>query len=124
MGRAGSVRFRYSAAMAVAGLVALISAVPIASARWYLAWILLVPAAIGVWAWRAGTDADRSGVVVRALLGSRRIDWSRITGLTPDERGRVHARLDNGALVRLPAVTVSDLPRLVAASGRELESAQ
>jgi hypothetical protein len=118
------VKFRYSAAIAIAGLVVLISAVPLASTRWYLAWILLVPAAVGVYAWRAGTDANRSAVVVRALFGSRRIEWSRITGLVPDQRGRISAILDNGASVRLPAVTRADVPRLVAASGQEMEAAQ
>jgi hypothetical protein len=117
------VKFRYNAALAVAGIVALISAVPLASVHWYLAWILAVPAAVGVWGWRAGTDADSSGIVVRALLGSRRLDWSRIAGLAPDERGRVYARLVGGGSVRLPAVGAADLPRLVAASGQELETA-
>ncbi len=115
-----TVRFRYNAALATAGMVVLLGALPLASTRWYLVWILLVPTAIGVYAWRAGTDADRAGVVVRALFGSKRIAWSRITGLVPDERGRVHAILDNGASIRLPAVTRSGIPRLVAASGQEL----
>jgi Bacterial PH domain len=118
------VKFRYNAAIAIAGMVVLIGAVPLATARWYLAWILLVPAAIGGYAWRAGTDVNRSAVVVRALFGSRRIEWSRITGLVPDGRGRISAILDNGASIRLPAVTRGDVPRLVAASGRELEAAQ
>ena len=63
-------------------------------------------------------------LVVRALFGSRHLPWSRITGLVPDRRGRVHAVLDNGASVRLPAVSTRDLPRLVAASGQELEVEQ
>jgi Bacterial PH domain len=121
---ASTVKFRYNAAVAIAGLVVLISAVPLASARWYLLWILLVPAAIAVYAWRAGTDADRSAVVVRALFGSRRFEWSRVTGLVPDGRGRVHAVLDDGASIRLPAVTTADLPRLVAATGQELQGEQ
>jgi Bacterial PH domain len=116
------VKFRYNAAIAIAGLVAFLGAVPLAASRWYLVPILVIPAAVAIWAWRAGTDADSSGVVLRALLGSRHIDWTRITGLAPDRRGRVHAALDNHATVRLPAVTAADLPRLVAASGRELES--
>ena len=118
------VKFRYNAAVAIAGILVLLSAVPFATARWYLAWILLVPAAFAVYGWRAGTDADPDALVVRALFGSRRFPWSRITGLLPDRRGRVHAVLDNGASVRLPAVSTRDLPRLVAASGRELEVEQ
>jgi hypothetical protein len=34
----------------------------------------------------------------------------------------VHATLDNGRAVRLPAVGTAELPRLVTASGRELDA--
>jgi hypothetical protein len=114
------VRFRHNSAIAVAGLVALLGAVPVATARWYLVPLLLVPAALSVWAWRAGTDASSAGLVLRALFGSRRLGWDRISGLVPDQRGRVFAVLTGGALVRLPAVRRADLPVLVAASGRQL----
>jgi hypothetical protein len=115
----GTVKFRHNVGIAIAGLVAFFGAVPVATQRWYLAPILLVPLAVMIWGWRAGTDADADGVSVRALLGSRRLPWSRITGLVPDGR-RVVATLDGGGSVRLPAVTPADLPRLVAATGQEL----
>jgi hypothetical protein len=111
------VRFRYHAALAVAGVVTLIAGIPLAASGWYLAPILLVPLAVAVWAWRAGTDADRDGLVVRALLGSRRIAWSEVAELTTDARGRALARLDDGRGVPLTAVTAADLPRLAASSG-------
>ena len=114
-----TVKFRYNVGIALAGLVALFGAVPVATVHWYLAPILLVPLAVLVWGWRAGTDADRDGLTVRALLGGRRLPWARITGLVPDGR-RVVAVLDAGTFVRLPAVGPADLPRLVAASGQEL----
>jgi hypothetical protein len=116
-----SIRFRHNVGVAIAGLVAFFGAIPVATVRWYLAPILLVPLAVMIWGWRAGTDADAEGVSVRALLGSRRLPWSRITGLVPDGR-RVVATLDGGGSVRLPAVTPADLPRLVAATGQELVS--
>jgi hypothetical protein len=116
-----SVKFRHNVGIAIAGLVAFFGAVPVATQGWYLAPILLVPLAVMVWGWRAGTDADADGVSVRALLGSRRLPWSRITGLVPDGR-RVVATLDSGGSVRLPAVTPADLPRLVAATGQDLVS--
>jgi Bacterial PH domain len=114
------VRFRHNAAISVAGLVAFFGAIPLAAARWYLAPILLVPLAIGCWGWRAGTDADPSGVSIRALFGQRRLRWDQITGFVQADR-RVHATLANGGTVPLPAVTPADLPRLVAAGGREFD---
>jgi Bacterial PH domain len=116
-----SVKFRHNIGIAIAGLVAFFGAVPVATQRWYLAPILLVPLAVMVWGWRAGTDADAGGVTVRALVGSRALPWSRITGLVPDGR-RVVATLDGGRSVRLPAVTPADLPKLVSATGHELLS--
>jgi hypothetical protein len=114
------MKFRYNAAVTIAAIVALLGALPVATLRWYLAPILLVPAVVAVWAWRAGTDADVSGVRVRALVGSRQIPWSRITHLASDPRGRVQAMLNDGRTLRLPAVGAAQLPRLVAASGHEL----
>ena len=115
------VRFRHHSGLAIAGLVAFFGAIPVASYRWYLAPILLVPAAVAIWGWRAGTDADRTGLRLRALAGSRRVDWSRVRALAPDDRGRVHAQLDSGVAVRLPAVRAADLPRLIAASGQQAD---
>jgi hypothetical protein len=103
-----------NAAAAVAATMALVGAVPLAATRWYLTPLVLIPAAIAVWAWRSGTDADPDGLTVRALFGSRRLAWSGIEALAPDDRGRVYARLSRGASVRLTGVTAADLPRLLA----------
>ena len=115
-----TVRFRHNSGIAVAGLIAFFGAVPVATVRWYLVPILLVPVAVAVWGWRAGTDADESGLTIRALLGRRRLPWSRISGFAPRGRRRVVAVLDGGRSVPLTAVTPADLPRLVAASGTDL----
>jgi hypothetical protein len=117
------VRFRHNAAITIAGIVAFIGALPLATSRVYLLPLLLAPLAVAVWGWRAGTDADAAGVRLRALLGSRSVGWDRIAGLAPSPDGAVHAVLAEGGLLRLPAVAPADLPRLVAASGRELETA-
>ena len=116
------VRFRHHSGIAIAGLVAVFGAIPLASVGWYLTPILLVPAAVAIWGWRAGTDADEDGVTVRALLGQRRLPWSRIAAFAPVGQRRVVAVLDGGGSVRLTAVTPADLPKLVAASGTELSS--
>ena len=117
------VRFRYNAAIAVAALLAFIGAVPLATARWYLAPLLLVPLSVAVWGWRAGTDANANGVRARALFGSRFLPWSRIESLEVGERNRVYARTTADSAVRLPAVFAADLPRLVAASGEQRSDA-
>ncbi len=113
------MKFRLNPGVAVAGLIAFFGAIPVATVRWYLTPILLVPLAVAVWGWRAGTDADESGLTVRALVGQRRLPWSRISGFAPHGR-RVVAVLDSGAAVRLTAVTPADLPKLVAAGGAEI----
>lgn len=113
---AQTIRFRPHGAVAIAGLVALIGAVPLASAGWPYLPVLLVPLVVVVWALRAGTDAGPEGLRVRALLGERRIGWSEVSELGADRRGRVLARLTDGQVVPLTAVRDRDLPRLVEVS--------
>jgi hypothetical protein len=112
-----TVRFRQHSAIAVAGLIAAIGAVPLASAAWYFLPAAAIPLLVAAWAWRSGTDADREGLRVRALLGQRRVPWSDVAELSGDDRGRAVALLRDGRQVPLPAVRAGDLPRLVAASG-------
>jgi hypothetical protein len=116
------VKFRYNAAITVAAGVAVIGALPLATSRWYLAPLPLIPLAIAVWAWRAGTDATVNGVRVRALFGSRFLPWPKIESLAVGERDHVYAHTSAGSAVRLTAVTPADLPRLVAASGEQLST--
>jgi hypothetical protein len=115
------IKFRYNAALAVAGVIATLGGVPLLGASPFFAFVLLIPISVAVWGWRAGTDADERGVVVRALFGKRLIPWTQIEELVPDGR-KVQARLANGRVITLPAVMAADLPRLVQASGNELDS--
>ncbi len=117
------MKFRYNAAIVVAAGVAFISGLPLATSAWYVAPVLLVPLAVGVWGWRAGTDATVDGVRVRALFGSRYLPWPAIDSVAVGERNRVFAHTVNGSAVRLTAVTRGDLPRLVRASGERLDTA-
>ncbi|MCL7460879.1 PH domain-containing protein [Micromonospora echinofusca] len=118
-----TVHFRHNQAILAAAIVAFFGALPVAGARWYLLPVLLVPLAVAVWAWRAGTDADARELRLRALVGQRRIGWERIVELAADPRGRAVARLDDGQQVTLPAVRAADLPRLVSATGQSLPGA-
>ncbi|MEU5905073.1 PH domain-containing protein [Micromonospora sp. NPDC047467] len=115
-----TVRFRYNQAILAAAIIAFVGALPLANAQAYLLPVLLVPLAVGVWAWRAGTDANPRELRLRALAGQRRIDWDQVVELATDPRGRAVARLDDGQQVVLPAVRGRDLPRLVAATGQTL----
>jgi hypothetical protein len=117
-----TVRFRHHQAILVAAIIAFIGAIPLAGAAAYLAPILVIPLAVAVWTWRAGTDADHGGVRVRALIGHRDVPWSAIAELGADPAGRVLARRHDGTVLPLTAVTRDDLPRLIAASGEELKT--
>jgi hypothetical protein len=48
--RADTVHFRHNQAILVASIVAFIGALPLATARWWLLWVLLVPLAVAIWA--------------------------------------------------------------------------
>ncbi|MEV4201826.1 PH domain-containing protein [Micromonospora globbae] len=123
MSKTATVRFRHNQALLAAAIIAFIGALPLASARTYLLPVLLVPLAVGLWAWRAGTDADARELRLRALAGQRRITWDRVVELGTDPRGRAVARLADGEQVVLPAVRGADLPRLVSATGQTLPGA-
>ena len=76
-----TLRFRHSSALAVAGVIAAIAAVPMLAASPWFALVLLVPLAVALWAWRAGTDADADGLRVRAAFGSSRVRWRDVSAL-------------------------------------------
>ncbi|MBF9131893.1 PH domain-containing protein [Plantactinospora sp. S1510] len=124
MSKTSTLRFRHNQAISVAAVIAFLGALPLATARWYLAPLLLVPVAIGAWALRAGTDADTDGVRIRALLGQHRIPWSDILELAADPRGRAMVRLRDGRTTALPAVRSVDLPALISASGQSLDDSR
>lgn len=121
MSRTDSLRFRRSGATLVAALIGFVGALPLAGSRWVLTPILLVPLAVGVWAWRAGTDVGPAGLRVRALLGTTFIAWSRVAELAADPRGRAAALLTDGSMIGLTGVRATDLPTVIAAAGGSLQ---
>lgn len=110
------MKFRHHAAVTVAGVIAFVATIPLVAATPLIAPVLLVPLAVAVWAWRAGTDATASGLRVRALLGQRRLPWSDIVEIRPTAGGRVVAVLADDNAITLPAVRPADLPRLASAA--------
>jgi hypothetical protein len=115
-----TTKFRHSAALPTAGLIGLVGALAIGTARWWFSPVLLLPLAVILWGWRSGVDVDEAGLVVRGTIGRRRLPWSEIGGFGVQGR-RVVAHLRRGGAVPLPAVTRSDVPRLLAAGGQQLD---
>jgi Bacterial PH domain len=132
-GHQQDTKFRYNGAIPIAGLVALIGTVPLATVgfvdrshgtpgwAYLLLLILIVPLAVTVWGWRAGTDAGVGGIQVRPYgLASRRVAWTEIVGVVPQKR-RVYAILADERAIPLPGVTKPLIPRLIAASGQSVQ---
>jgi hypothetical protein len=115
------LRVRKTGALLVAAAIAFVGALPVAGSSWALSPILLIPAAIFIWAWRAGTDVYADELRVKALFGRTTVPWSRINELAPDPRGRVSALLDNGNVIPLTGVTSRNLPRVLAAAGQKVD---
>jgi hypothetical protein len=116
-----AVQFRRSPALTVAAVIVAIAVLFVITSP-YLASLLILPLGVAVWSRRSGTDADESGLTVRAAVGRRQIPWSDISGFVVENRGQVSAQLTSGRAITLPAVVPEDVPRLVAASGQELGS--
>jgi hypothetical protein len=114
------LRVRTPRTALVAVLVLAICVLPLASSARWLAVLWLLPVATAAWVLRAGVDVDRTGLTVRALLGSRRLPWSEVAGLRVGRRGRLAAVLRGGGAVRLPVLRPRHLPLVAAASGGRL----
>lgn len=117
------ISFRQPPALAIAGLLATLGAIPLLVGSLFFVVVPLATAMFAIWAWRAGTDVSPAGLKVRALLGSREIAWSRVDALVPAQQ-KVVAALTDGAQVTLTAVRPDDLPKLVEAGGSKITAAQ
>ena len=78
--------------------------------------LLIIPALLSALIIRLRTQADRDGVTVRTLLGSRSVRWEDIDGLQFNRGSWARAQLKEGGKLRLPAVTFATLPLLTEAS--------
>lgn len=115
-----TAKFRQSTAVPLAALVTLLGASALATQRWWLAPLLLLPLAVGVWGLRSGVDVTPESLRVHGLLGSRTVPWSEVAGFRVAGR-RVLARLTGDRELPLPAVSPAELPAVIAAGGHELE---
>jgi hypothetical protein len=78
--------------------------------------LLIIPVVLSALIIRLRTQADRDGVTVRNLLGSKTVGWEDIDGLRFHRGSWARARLKSGRDLRLPAVTFATLPQLTEAS--------
>src|SRR5258705_13340762 len=98
-----AVRFRHNTALTVAAVVVMITLISVLTWAPYLLVLEVVPLAVAIWSWRAGTDVSPGGLTVRALLGRRSIPWrGGNPPLTPDP-GRGSAPLHTGRAAPPPA---------------------
>ncbi|MBA3410240.1 MAG: PH domain-containing protein [Geodermatophilaceae bacterium] len=104
----------------VPAVVAVVCALPLATASPWLLFILLLPAASITYVLRSGVEVDDDGLIVRAMFGSARIPWGRITGVLIGKRHELSITTVNGGAVRLPNMRVRDLPRLYEATDGRL----
>ncbi len=109
--------FKVSPLVVLFALALAVCATPVAFGAPYLWLVYLVPVGVVVWTLRTRTVADAEGLRVRRLVGGRRVPWEAVSGLRLDDRSRVHAVLDGGEELALPAVHVRDLHVLALASG-------
>lgn len=120
MGRVGTpsrtarLRMPRSALLAV-GIFA-VCVIPVAAVHPGLLVLLALPALAAGHVWRSGVDLDRVGVTVRAAVGSTKVAWADVAGVQVRGRGELWLVRRDGVALRLPALRVSDLTRLSAAS--------
>jgi len=115
-----AVRLRMNRISLIPGVVAVVCALPLATASPWLLIVLLLPAAWISYVLRSGVDVDGHGLVVRALFGSLRLPWSRINGVLIGKGQRLSVATVEGSTVGLPNLGVRDLPRLYEATGGRL----
>lgn len=107
--------FRHGAAERAAAVIWLAASSALATARWWLAPVMLLPLLAVAAAFRRSTRVDAGGITISALLARRRVPWESVSQLRAAGPRRVVAVLTNGRAVRLPAVRPADLARLAEA---------
>ena len=112
--------FRVSPLVVLFALAVAVCATPVAFGAPFLWLVYLVPIVIIIWTLRTRTVVDADGLHVRRLVGGRHVAWDALTAVRMDDRSRVHAVLDGGEELALPAVRVRDLHVLSLASGGRL----
>jgi hypothetical protein len=115
-------RLRMSRTALVPVALLFVCVIPLATARLWTLVFLVLPAAVAVWALRAGVDIDDAAVTVRGAIGSRRVPWTKLAGIRIGARRSLWLVTTEGTEIRLPVLRVGDLPRLAALSGGRISA--
>lgn len=107
---------RMSRVALVPVLVLAVCTLPVATAAWWGAPLLLVPLLVAVWVLRVGVDIGPAGITPRTLLPGATVPWDDVAGLRVGEDQELWLVRRTGTEVRLPVVRARDLPRLAAVS--------
>jgi hypothetical protein len=102
------------------GLLAL-CVVPLAFAAPWTPVLLLIPVAVALWVLRSGVDIADEGLILRSLVGERRVPWTELVGIRVAPRGDLWLVTTGGTEVRVPVMRARDLPRLAALSGGRID---
>lgn len=98
-------RFRHSVAVPIAGAVALVGSSALATQRWWLTPLLVIPLLAIWWGLRSGVDIDASGLYVRRWWRPRFVRWGELAGFTV-QGVKVRAELvDDSEPITLPSIT-------------------
>ncbi len=97
-------------------LVLAVCTLPVATAAWWGAPLLLLPVLVAVWVLRVGVDVGPAGITPRTLLAGATVPWEDVAGLRVGEDQELWLVRTTGTEVRLPVVRARDLPRLAAVS--------
>ena len=104
-------RFRHNVAVPIAAGVAFVGTSALATQRWWLLPLLLIPLAALWWGVHSGVDIDTQGLHVRRWWGSRLITWERLRGFSI-EGLKLQAELTDDTVATLPSLTPAHGPVL------------
>lgn len=95
--------------------------IPVLNWPAYFGWLIIIPLFLVWWVARMRTVVSPAGVAVRTTTGRRSAGWDAVRGVVfPHPRvfgiSWARAHLRDGTVLRLPAVTWNDIPRVSRAS--------
>ncbi|MEU5696592.1 PH domain-containing protein [Actinosynnema sp. NPDC020468] len=110
------VVFRIPTPALLAAASVVVCATPVAWAAPGLQVIYLLPLGYAYWVLRNRTVVDGERIRARGTFGAREVPWTDVKAVKVVTKGWLSVQLNDGSLVRLPAVRAGHLPMLAAVS--------